>query len=134
MEDTWGAFEEDVSQKRPGDEHTQSMLSFVQAHQAALLELQSQVAGAIVEVPDSHYRPIKLSLEPTERVLPQDLVPTDNELLRKVLTVLVYLCDEVHELKSTAETTFYGPLISFGTTGKADEPEVRACVFSALGN
>lgn len=123
MEDTWGAFEEDVSQKRPGEQHTQSMLSFVQAHQAGLLELQEKVAGAIVEVPDSHYRPIKLNLEPTERVLPQDLVPTDNELLRKVLTVLVYLCDEVHELKNTAESTFYGPLISFGTTGKADEPE-----------
>lgn len=84
MDDTWGTFEEDVSQKRPGDEHTQSMLSFVQGHQAALLDLQRKVAGAITEVPDSHYRSVKLNLEPTERVLPQDLVPTDNELLRKV--------------------------------------------------
>jgi hypothetical protein len=37
-----------------------------------------------------------------------------NESVRKVLTVLVYLCNEVHKLKEIAESKVFSGLLMFG--------------------
>jgi WASH complex subunit 7 len=72
------------------------------------------IRDAISEAPETHYRPIRIANDKPERVYAQDLIVTDNELLQKVLTVLVFLCDESKELKEIAETKLYGPLTMCG--------------------
>lgn len=129
MEDDWeGAFEDDRIQKRPIDEQVQHTLTFAQEHETILQTILAATSCAIAEAPESHYRAIRISVEPNERVLPQDLLifgtHTDvgktrgstafNENLHKILIVLIFLCDEMKELKDIAETKFYQPLIMFG--------------------
>lgn len=72
------------------------------------------IRDAISEAPETHYRPIRIANDKPERAYAQDLIVTDNELLQKVLTVLVFLCNESKELKEIAETKLYGPLIMCG--------------------
>ena len=69
--------------------------------------------------------PIQLHLHPAEKVDVQDLIRTDNELFNKVLTVFAVLCDEISELKVTAEANFYPALIMFGQAKHGDESEVK---------
>ena len=51
----------------------------------------------------SHNKAITLLLDSQERVLPQDFVIAENESVRKILSVLVFLCDEVYQLRDIAE-------------------------------
>ena len=115
MAEVWeGVFEEDISQKRPIDEQLQATLHFVQEHEAVLREIENATRGALAEVHEAPYPVVKVSTVPLERVLAQDLVVSDNELLQKVLTVMVFLCDEMNELKDIAESKLFGPLLMFG--------------------
>lgn len=116
MDDVWeGAFEDDVSQRRPLDDHVQILLNFVQEHESILKNIERTTKNSVSESLESHYRPIRIVSDPTEKVYPQDLiVAPNNELLRKVITVLVFLCDEIHELKDIAEKKIFGPIIVFG--------------------
>ena len=108
------AYEDDVSTKRPVDEQVQRCLSFVQEHETKLRLIEEATRFAIAAAPETHYRAIRIGMEPPERVFAHDLISTDNELLRKVLTVLVFLCDEVRELRDIAETKIYRKLVMFG--------------------
>lgn len=115
MAETWeGVFEEDIAQKRPIDEQLQYTLNFVQEHEAILREIENATRGAPAEVRELPYPVVKMSTVPIERVLAQDMVVSDNELLQKVLTVMVFLCDEMNELKDIAENKLFGPLLMFG--------------------
>ena len=54
-------------------------------------------------ISSSHNKAITLLLDSQERVLPQDLVIGENESVRKVISMLVFLCDEVYQLRDIAE-------------------------------
>lgn len=62
-----------------------------------------------------------------------DLVRTGNDLFDKVLKVLAYLCDEVAELKSSAETRLYAPLSLFGAAADDDASSAAGELELALG-
>ena len=100
--------------KKPADQHVQELLQFVQTHESVLAEIHTSTREALADAPETHYRPIKVALEPKERVLPSDLIMTDNTELRKILTVILFNCDEIHELQLMAEEKFYSPLVMFG--------------------
>lgn len=102
--------------RRPIEEQLQSALSFIQIHEAILHKIDDNSRPTVFENVDTHTRPIKVQLDPFERVLPQDIINTDNELIKKIFTVLVFLCDEISQLKEIAETRFYRPLLMFGHT------------------
>jgi len=108
------AYEDDVSTKRPVDDQVQRCLSFVQEHETILRHVEDATRTAIADAPETHYRAIRVAMEPPERVFANDLVSMDNELLRKVLTVLVFLCDEIRELRDIAENRLYRSLTIFG--------------------
>lgn len=110
------AYEDDIATKRPVDDQIQRTLTFVQEHETMLRKIEEATRIAIAEAPETHYRAIRIAMEPPERVFANDLINTDNELLRKVLTVLVFLCDEIRELKDIAETKIFRSLIMFGQT------------------
>ena len=109
------AFETETATKRPIDEHVQNTLIFIQKHENLLHTLDNGTRKSDIISSESHTKPIRLTTESYERVLPQDLIYTDNEHIRKSITVLVFLCDEIHQLKEIAETRFYRPLLIFGT-------------------
>jgi WASH complex subunit 7 len=111
------AFEDDLAQKRPVDLHIQKVLSFIIEHEGMLCKINETTRNAIADANETHYRPIRIAADQyIERVFPQDLISSENEILRKVYIVLVFLIDEVHELKDMAEANLYGPLLMFGQT------------------
>jgi hypothetical protein len=115
--------------KRHQEELIQRSLSFVQEHEVILKKINEQTRISIAEASETHYRPIRIAntVDNSDKVTIGDLLYTDNELLRKVLSVLVYLCDEVRELVDIAETRLYRPLQSFGVpihrNGNTEEEE-----------
>ena len=117
------AFEDDFSVKRPIEDQIQKTLNFALEHETLLREIENATRDAIVNASEGHYRPIRIVAEPPERVFPQDLIITDNDLLHKVLTVLVFLCDEVHELNEMAKTKLFVPLIMFGQKPASNNDE-----------
>jgi WASH complex subunit 7, N-terminal len=78
--------------KKPADDHIQSLLAFVQSHESQLADIQNSTRDAIADAPETHYRPIRVCMEAKERILPTDLLTTDNEEFKKILTVLLYNC------------------------------------------
>jgi WASH complex subunit 7 len=108
------AFESETATKRPIDEQVQNTLVFIQNHESMLQSIDKATRISALNSTDAHTRPIKLATESFERVLPQDLIFTDNEQIRKSVTVLVFLCDEISQLREIAETRFYRPLLMFG--------------------
>ena len=100
--------------QRPILEHTKKINSFALQHESLLREVEQAIGNAIAETPTSHYKPIRTATEPPERVFPVDLIVTDNDILHKVLTVIVFLCDEINELNTIAEEKFIPPLVMFG--------------------
>lgn len=108
------AFESDTINKAPIDEHIQSTLIFIQSHESTLHNLKN-ITRITESFQDNVSSPaIKFCFDSVERVLPQDLALTDNEIIRKSITVLVFLCDEISQLKEIAETRFYRSLLMFG--------------------
>ena len=77
-------------------------------------QIEQRIGNAIAETSTSHYKPVKLATEPSERVFPQDLIVSENDLIQKVLTTVVFLCDEIHELNQICVNKFIPPLIMFG--------------------
>jgi hypothetical protein len=118
-------FEDDLSVRRPIEEQLQKSLNFIQEHETLLREIENATLQAMVETPESQYRHIQIATQPPERAFPQDLIITDNDLLHKVLTVLVFLCDEINELNEIAKTKLFAPLLMFGSqpAGAANEDE-----------
>jgi WASH complex subunit 7 len=108
------AFETETATKRPIDEHVQNTLLFIQKHESILQNINAATRITPMASSDNHARPIRMATESFERVLPQDLIFTDNEHVRKSVTVLVFLCDEISQLKEIAETRFFRPLLMFG--------------------
>lgn len=108
------AFESETATKRPIDDHVQNTLLFIQKHESILHNIDNATRTTPMPSSDSHTRPIKLATESFERVLPQDLIFTDNEHVRKSITVLVFLCDEISQLREIAESRFFRPLLMFG--------------------
>lgn len=107
-------WDDDLSVRRPIEEQLSRSLTFVQEHETLLREIENATLLAMVEAPPSQYRHIQPATQPQERVFPQDLILTDNDLLHKVLTVLVYLCDEINELNEIARSKLFDPLLMFG--------------------
>ena len=105
---------DDVLQKKVIDEHLQKTLIFVQEHEKVLHEITKANLFTIDNTDQSLAKPIRLVADPQERVLPQDLLPFDQEPIRKFLLALVYICDEISQLKDIAESRFYRSLIMFG--------------------
>jgi WASH complex subunit 7 len=99
---------------RPGDNHVQQALAFIQKHESFLLTVERTTRSVTAECPDTHYRPIRFAIQPTERVFPHDIILTDNEPLRKLLIVLAFICDEIHDLKQIAESKLYVQLNTYG--------------------
>ena len=94
MTNTWeGVYEDDTHMKKPVDDHIQKTLTFVQEHEVILRTIEETTRNAVAEAPDSHYRAIKTLTNTPERVLTQDLVDTEHDLLRKVLSVLIFLSE-----------------------------------------
>jgi WASH complex subunit 7 len=103
-----------LEQQKLGDDHVQKSLLFIQSHESLLRNIEGAIRETASEGKDHHIKPIKISTEQLERVYAQDLISTENEDVRKALTVLVYLCDEISQLKDIAESKFYRPLLIFG--------------------
>ena len=116
MDDQWATDTETPEDhlQRPLIEQTRKINKFVLGHETILREIEQAIGNAIAETPTSHYKPIRTVTEPVERVFPQDLIVTDNDILQKVLTVIVFLCDEINELNHICEDKFLPPLIMFG--------------------
>lgn len=113
---TWDkAFEDDLTVNRPIEEQVTKSVNFIQEHETLLREIEKVIIPSTIDVsPETQQRHIQLGISPNERVFPQDLIITDNTLLHKVLTVLVFLCDEMNELNEIAQLKLFTPLIMFG--------------------
>ena len=133
LSDSWeGSFETDVSSKRQIDAQIQKTLTFIQKHE----ELLHEKSGSFRLRSDakSAFRSIRIAIDPTGRVAVENAIqPNDtNETFRKILIVLVFLCDEIHELKDIAEEKFFPALTMFGRspvdngTGESNDKNVLA--------
>jgi hypothetical protein len=115
------AFEADATTKKPIDEQVQSLFSFIQSHESLLDQINILNCREILQrnVPKtSNIHTIRFLSENIERVSPLDLLPTSpaiNEQLKKSLIVLIFLGEEIAQLKDIAETKFYRSLNIFGT-------------------
>jgi hypothetical protein len=114
MADRWETFDSDI--RRPAEDFIQNSFNFTLEHETLLREIENNTRNEIAETSKSFYFPFKVASEPTERVFPQDLIVTDNDILRKVLTAIVFLCDEIHELGEMAKSKLFRPLLMFGLT------------------
>lgn len=125
MDDQWAADTETAEDhlQRPITEQTRKVNKFVLSHEAILREIELAIGNAIAETPTSHYKPIRTATEPIERIFPQDLIVTDNDILHKVLTVIIFLCDEINELNNICAEKFIPPLIMFGQTPATSESD-----------
>ena len=124
MEDKFGPFAGQDQQLNavPVEQQIAKSLEFIHEHQQRLDEIEETIRLDIGNVPwEKAMDPAMLQLEPTERVDVPDLIQTDNDIFNKVMTVFAFLCDEVAELKQTAEDSFYGPLLMFGEAAIDDE-------------
>ena len=124
MEDKFGPFAGQDQQLNavPVEQQIAKSLEFIHEHQQRLNEIEETIRLDIGNVPwEQAMDPAMLQLEPTERVDVPDLIQTDNDIFNKVMTVFAFLCDEVAELKQTAEDSFYGPLLMFGEAAIDDE-------------
>ena len=108
------SFEADLSSKLPVDSVVQKTLTTIQKHEELLHKIDVATRNTTSDA-ETHFRPIHIAMEPCERVYPQDMIVVgDNEHLRKVLIVLVFLCDEIHALQAIATNKFYPSLVMFG--------------------
>lgn len=108
------SFDDDLSIQRPIDEQLMKSLNFIQEHELYLNELNLNNFLNIFDNSKIKLRSIKLMTQINERILTQDLIITDNNLLHKVLIVLIYLCDEINELNEIAKIKLFIPLLMFG--------------------
>jgi WASH complex subunit 7, N-terminal len=109
-----GTFQTDVSSKRQIDAQIQKTLTFIQKHEENLHEKHE--CFSLYCDAKTAFRSVRVAIDRTERVAVDNILQPDdtNETFRKILIVLVFLCDEIHELKDVAEEKFFPPLIMFG--------------------
>lgn len=108
-------FVDEESQKRPINDQVQAEMHAVVAHEESL-HSHINKNDAISDTPNSYYKPFKMAKEPRERVVPSDLWAIhDNNHLKKILTVLVFLSDEVTDLLDIVDEKVYSPLSMFGS-------------------
>lgn len=115
LSESWeGSFETDVSSKRQIDAQVQKTLTFIQKHEEKLHEKHRSLSSH--SNASTAFRFVRIAIDRTERVAVDNILQPDdtNKNFRKVLIVLVFLCDEIHELKEIAEEKFFHPLIMFG--------------------
>ena len=113
--DAWDdSTETDISSQRPIDAQFQKTLTFINKHEELLC--QFNLSDVLHYGTKTSTQKIRVALDPAERVAIRNIVPPDdaNEQLRKIMNVLVFLCDEVNELKEIADEKFFAPLIMFG--------------------
>lgn len=112
----FAAFESDALTKKPIDEQIQSTFEFIQQHERNLEKINAaNYESILAKKSETDTAPIRFAPGIIEKVLPQDLLREDTqEHIRKVLIVLIFLADEINELKQIAESRFYSPLTMFG--------------------
>eukprot|EP01040_Poterioochromonas_malhamensis_P008770 gene8770-9504_t len=111
------AFEADATTKKPIDEQVQLLFTFIQQHEQQLEKIHELNCHELLQRNTKrHQHPtITLLNDSQERVAPQELIPNNiQENLRKTLLVLIYLGEEITQLKEIAELKFYKPLCLFG--------------------
>uniref|UniRef100_A0A7S1TNP6 WASH complex subunit 4 n=2 Tax=Phaeomonas parva TaxID=124430 RepID=A0A7S1TNP6_9STRA len=115
------------------EDHVQRCLHFVQEHEGTLRSAEESLQQGL-GAPPRVLQDVKCSLAATERVFPQDLIWAENALLRKVLLVFTFLCEEMEELRSAAEPVFYRKLLVFGSREtEYASPDDAAADASGLG-
>ena len=116
ISDSWeGSYDTDLSVKRTIDSHIQDTLTFIQKHEEKLLGIEENTNTFGDE--NIPHTTIRIALDPPEKLSVQNIIHPDElgeHSLRKVLITLVFLCDEIHELKEIAEERFFPSLILFG--------------------
>ena len=116
MPETWeGSYETDLAMRRPIEAQFQHILNFIQNHDDLLHRVDEKRNNLFEE--KTPYRSIRIALDAPERVTPYDMLYNDNDKnssVRKTLMVLVFLSDEIHELKEIAEERFFPLLVIFG--------------------
>ena len=116
ISDSWeGSYDTDLSVKRTIDSHIQDTLTFIQKHEEKLLGIKENTNTFGEE--NIPHKTIRIALDPPEKLSIQNILHSDElgeHSLRKVLITLVFLCDEIHELKEIAEERFFPSLILFG--------------------
>ena len=112
---TWDdSIETDVSSQRLIDAQIQKTSAFIENHEESLHRFDKY--DDLHCSANASFQKVRIALDPTERVAVQNIsLPEDtNEPLKKAMSVLVFLCDEVNELKEIAGEKFIAPLIMFG--------------------
>ena len=126
LSESWeGSFQTDVSTKRQIDAQIQKTLTFIQKHEEKLHEKHGSLS--LHSDAKTVFRSVRIAIDRTERVAVDNILQPDdtNENFRKILIVLVFLCDEIHELKDIAEEKFFPPLIMFGRSPVDDSTGER---------
>jgi hypothetical protein len=128
------AYETDLPSKAPLDGHVQKTLFAAQKHEELMQRLDRATRSAVSSSlsGDSGFQPVRFATDTVERVYPQDLLAplaaadTDaHEHLRKVLIVLVFLAEEIHELEAIARERFFPALVMFGRSPPDIDAKVR---------
>ena len=126
MPETWeGSYETDLAMRRPIEAQFQHILNFIQNHDDLLHRVDEKRNNLLEE--KTPYRPIRIALDAPERVTPYDMLYNDddkNSSVRKTLMVLVFLSDEIHELKEIAEERFFPLLVIFGRSPLDNEGQI----------
>jgi hypothetical protein len=110
----------------PGEEQLDRLVTFSQDHTKKLAEIESAIHETVGQPWSTVSDPIVMHMQPEERVFVPDLIVTENELFKKVVTVMAVLCDEAHQLKADAVAHFYPALAVFGRTAVADDGHEKA--------
>ena len=126
MPETWeGSFETDLAMRRPIEAQFQHLLNFIQNHEDLLHRIDEKRNNLFEE--KTPYRPIRIALDSPERATLYDMLYADddkNSSVRKSLMVLVFLCDEIHELKEIAEERLFPLLVIFGRSPLDNEGQI----------
>lgn len=133
LHDAWDeSIETDVSSQRLIDAQVQRTSAFIKNHEEFLHRLDKN--GELHYGANASFQRVRIALEPTERVAIRNIIlPEDtNESLRKAMNVLVFLCDEVNELKEIAGEKFFAPLIMFGQLPTENNEGVKNISFESM--
>jgi WASH complex subunit 7, N-terminal len=139
LSESWeDTFQTDVSSKSQIDAQIQKTLTFIQKHEEKLHDKHESLS--LYCDAKTAFRSVRIAIDRTERVAVDNILQPDdtNETFRKILVVLVFLCDEIHELKDVAEEKFFPTLIMFGrspvddSAGKRNDRLIVAAKYKLL--
>eukprot|EP01041_Mallomonas_annulata_P009638 gene9638-20031_t len=125
MNDLWDSLssEDNISsQERIVNHQVEKAVEFLRSYEIDLRNVILENRDGISESRDFlHSNAFQTTLTAVEKVSINDLIITDCDILRKVMIVFVYLCDEVEILKNVAETKFYSQILLFGNAHNDDK-------------